>query len=206
MSTHSSVPSAGGSARAILDAAAQLFIQKGYRKVTTREIAAAAGVNLGLIPYYYTSKENLAAAVMRDANDQAYAAVFRTLPEDLGCAERLYLSTLLLWKQFSGEAMVFFLDYLECCGYTQVSKTFEHMAEEVLCHYGLHIEPHRHALFLHALKGAESQMLIALHKGELQATQEEISRIILTNYFYNIGLSDVQIRSILQNSEKYIPV
>ena len=206
MPTHFSPSSGSSTARAILDAAAQLFIQKGYRKVTTREIAAAADVNLGLIPYYYTSKENLAASVMRDANDRAYAEVFRTLPKDLGCAEQLYLSTLLLWKQFSDDAMVFFLEYLECCGYTRVSETFEQMAEAVLVHYDLHLAPQKHALFLHALKGAESQMLIARNKGDLQTSQEEISRVILTNYFYNIGLSETQIRTILANCESYMEI
>ena len=191
-------------ARSILHAAADLFLQKGYHKVTTREIAAAAGVNLGLIPYYFTSKENLAAAVVRDINDRAYAAIFRDLPQGLGCAERLYLSTQLLWQQFSPEAMDFFIEYLEICGYTRVSETFEHMAAEVLDHYALSVPDAQHTLYLYALKGAESQLLIGLHKGQLETTFGEITRLILTNYFFNIGLSSQQINRILDGCRSYL--
>ncbi len=191
-------------ARAILDAASRLFLQKGYLAVTTREIAAAADVNLGLIPYYFTSKENLAAAVIRDCNDRTYADVFCRLPENLGCAERLYLSTLLLWQQFSPAAMQFFIEYLAACGYTRVSDTFEKMADAVIADYGLQVSSTRHALYLHALKGAESQLLIGLHRGELETTPDEITRIILTNYFFNIGLTGDQIDAILENCRAFL--
>ena len=197
-------PNQNDTARSILEAAAALFLQKGYRKVTTREIAAAANVNLGLIPYYFTSKENLAASVMRDFNDQAYAVVFRRLPQGLGCAERLYLSTQLLWQQFSEDAMNFFIEYLEVCGYTRVSETFEHMAAEVLDCYALSVPSAQHALYLHALKGAESRLLIGLHRGQLQTSFGEITRIILTKYFFNIGLTSGQIDNILDGCRSYL--
>jgi AcrR family transcriptional regulator len=44
---------------ALLDAALKLLIEVGYAKVTTRELAAAAGVNQGLIHYYFGSLEEV---------------------------------------------------------------------------------------------------------------------------------------------------
>jgi AcrR family transcriptional regulator len=44
---------------ALLEAAKQLFIAKGYEAVSTREIAELAGVNLGAIQYHFGSKAKL---------------------------------------------------------------------------------------------------------------------------------------------------
>jgi AcrR family transcriptional regulator len=44
---------------ALLDAAQRLLIEVGYAKLTTRELAAAAGVNQGLIHYYFGSLEEV---------------------------------------------------------------------------------------------------------------------------------------------------
>jgi len=47
----------------LLEAALQLFADKGYQKTSTREIADAAGVNLGSISYYFGDKPGLYRAV-----------------------------------------------------------------------------------------------------------------------------------------------
>lgn len=43
----------------IIEAAARLFAEKGFRAASTREIAARAGANQGLITYHFKSKEEL---------------------------------------------------------------------------------------------------------------------------------------------------
>jgi AcrR family transcriptional regulator len=43
----------------IMKAAAKLFSERGYEKVTTREIAKAIGINSASIYYHFTSKEDL---------------------------------------------------------------------------------------------------------------------------------------------------
>jgi AcrR family transcriptional regulator len=45
--------------QSILDAAEKVFLDKGYLKVTTAEIAKEAGVNHALLHYYFRTKENL---------------------------------------------------------------------------------------------------------------------------------------------------
>ena len=44
---------------ALLDAAEQLLVELGHAGITTRRIAEAAGVNHGLVHYYFGSNENL---------------------------------------------------------------------------------------------------------------------------------------------------
>jgi AcrR family transcriptional regulator len=49
----------------LLHAAEKLFTLKSYREVSTREIADAAGVNLGAIQYHFGSKQALFIAVVQ---------------------------------------------------------------------------------------------------------------------------------------------
>ena len=49
---------------ALLDAAERLLVETGYASVTTRRVAAEAGVNHGLVHYYFGSVENLLVQVL----------------------------------------------------------------------------------------------------------------------------------------------
>jgi TetR/AcrR family transcriptional regulator len=58
------------SAEALLDAAERLLIEVGYVGVTTRALASEAGVNHGLVHYYFGSLENLLARVLERFTDK----------------------------------------------------------------------------------------------------------------------------------------
>jgi AcrR family transcriptional regulator len=49
---------------AFLDAAERLLVEHGYAKITTRRVAAEAGLNHGLVHYYFGSVENLLVDVL----------------------------------------------------------------------------------------------------------------------------------------------
>lgn len=48
-----------GAEEALLDAAERLLVDIGYARITTRRLAEEAGVNHGLVHYYFGSNENL---------------------------------------------------------------------------------------------------------------------------------------------------
>lgn len=58
------VPIADETRERLLDAAAQLFAERGYARATTRDLAAAAGVNEVTLFRHFGSKKNLFAAVI----------------------------------------------------------------------------------------------------------------------------------------------
>ena len=64
----------------ILNAALATFSEQGFDGATTRAIATRAGVNLGLIPYYFGGKEGL----WREAVDRAFGDLRRGLADVLG--------------------------------------------------------------------------------------------------------------------------
>jgi TetR/AcrR family transcriptional regulator len=55
---------------ALLDAAERLLVDAGYAAVTTRRLAEEAGVNHGLVHYYFGSIENLLARTLERFTDQ----------------------------------------------------------------------------------------------------------------------------------------
>jgi AcrR family transcriptional regulator len=64
----------------ILGAALETFSQAGFDGTTTRELAARAGVNLGLIKYYFGSKEKLWKAAVDRAAAELREAVAAAAP------------------------------------------------------------------------------------------------------------------------------
>jgi AcrR family transcriptional regulator len=67
--------SPGDSRERILRAALGCFSERGFDGATTRDIASRAGVNLGLIQYYFEGKEKL----WRAAVDEAFRTLKRAL-------------------------------------------------------------------------------------------------------------------------------
>src|SRR3954454_3072665 len=50
---------------ALFDAAERLLIEVGYAGITTRRLAEVAGVNHGLVHYYFGSNENLLVQMLK---------------------------------------------------------------------------------------------------------------------------------------------
>jgi len=56
----------------IIDCATKLFMDKGFDKVSVRDIAKEANVNLAMINYYFKSKEKLVAIVIENLTRKYY--------------------------------------------------------------------------------------------------------------------------------------
>jgi len=63
----------------ILKAAKTVFFKKGYNGTRTRDIAAAADVNLAMLNYHFKSKERLFEVVMTDALDSFISVIKEVL-------------------------------------------------------------------------------------------------------------------------------
>src|SRR3954451_11525415 len=55
---------------ALFDAAERLLLDVGYAGITTRRLAEAAGVNHGLVHYYFGSNKNLLARALERFTDR----------------------------------------------------------------------------------------------------------------------------------------
>jgi AcrR family transcriptional regulator len=75
--------------RQIADAAVQLFIEKGFHKTTTRQIAAAAGFSIGSLYEYFTSKEDILYLVCESIHAEVERGVTMVMSQAGGGEEAL---------------------------------------------------------------------------------------------------------------------
>ena len=91
----------------ILDAALQIFNERGYEETTMRAIAKKAGVSLGNAYYYFGSKEHLIQAFYHRTHEQHLTALAArpketTLKARLLSVIRLKMETLEPYHEFAG--------------------------------------------------------------------------------------------------------
>jgi AcrR family transcriptional regulator len=89
---------------AIRAAARERFFQDGYASVTLRSIAAAAGVDVALVSYWFGSKRGLFAAAMDLTVSPADALDAALEGDDAGIAERAIGTLLSVWDDAASGA------------------------------------------------------------------------------------------------------
>jgi AcrR family transcriptional regulator len=81
----------------LLDAALELFVEKGFAATRSEEVAARAGVSKGTLYLYFPSKEELLKAVIRDQLSSQIAAGAARAQGFGGSAGELLLEVLTEW-------------------------------------------------------------------------------------------------------------
>ena len=189
-------------AKQILKGAYELFLENGYKNVTTREIAAKVGVNLGLITYYFSTKEQLGSTVLDYVNEELYEKAFETeLPEDAGAAERLCVYTGLLWHYTDRNVYRISFELTDANpANLRMSQPFIDLAWAVIQAYHLPVTPQENEIYLTIFKSSELALMRKMFNHTLNITLDTISDVLLSNYFFNIGLPDETILLVLNNS------
>ena len=75
--------------RQIAAAAVQLFIEKGFHKTTTRQIARASGFSIGSLYEYFTSKEDILYMVCESIHAEVERGVTEAMTRTTGGRETL---------------------------------------------------------------------------------------------------------------------
>jgi AcrR family transcriptional regulator len=73
---------------ALLDAAERLLVDVGYAGITTRRLAEEAGVNHGLVHYYFGSNENLLVRALERFTERLIARQRELYAADLPFVEK----------------------------------------------------------------------------------------------------------------------
>ena len=75
--------------KAIIEAAARLFLEKGYASTSTTEIAKEAGCNQAMVHYYFRTKDRLFEAVFADKFQGFVSSIMNISEGDLPFEEKL---------------------------------------------------------------------------------------------------------------------
>ena len=81
-------PARSAAEEALLDAAERLLVEVGYAGITTRRLAEAAGVNHGLVHYYFGSNENLLVRALERFTERLIARQRELYAADLPFVEK----------------------------------------------------------------------------------------------------------------------
>ena len=87
----------------LLDAALDLFVERGFAATRSEDVAARAGVSKGTLYLYYPSKEELLKAVIRHNVVNQIAEGTEIIRQFEGSSSELLAMVLLLWWERIGE-------------------------------------------------------------------------------------------------------
>jgi AcrR family transcriptional regulator len=95
---------------ALLDATVGCLIERGYRRVTTTDVAHRAGVSPGALLHHFPTKGDLLCAAVGHLFDQRNADFRKAMADLAPGADRMDAAIDLLWSSFSGSAFVAWLE------------------------------------------------------------------------------------------------
>jgi len=81
-------PARSAAEEALLDAAERLLVEVGYAGITTRRLAEEAGVNHGLVHYYFGSNENLLVRALERFTERLIARQRELYSADVAFIEK----------------------------------------------------------------------------------------------------------------------
>ena len=95
---------------ALLDATVECLVERGYRRVTTTEVAHRAGVSPGALLHHFPTKADLLCAAVGHLFDQRNEEFRKTMADLEPGADRADAAIDLLWSSFSGPTFVAWLE------------------------------------------------------------------------------------------------
>lgn len=187
--------------KTIYAAAKKLFYANGYSKTSVREIAKVSGSSPSLIMYYFGSKEGLAREIAYSEIDVVWGIIDNQLSGfSLEPGVKLFVYDRLMWYHiFENHGFAEFYSELlmETFLVDTQSSLYMEMCNETIDAYGLQLTEKQKTLYNLAMNGASRNFLIQRKKG-LEMSYDEISNILICDYFFNIGLTDTQIAEIIK--------
>lgn len=194
--------------RKILTAARKMFLAKGYKAATVRDIAKEAGVNHGLVTYYYKTKSDLAQLVGRNITNELMEIIQEQTAElSLSNIEKMYIDVVLSWLYAVREpsyARLFmeFLLYSDQCD--RMTQYFYDAQSRVLADYGLSITQEEKEIYWFVFKGSEKLLLGKKWLGEIDVTYSKILETMMKDYFMNLGIEKSEVGRVVDVCREHI--
>ena len=158
-----------------------LFKENGYNKTTTREIAAASGINKGLLHYYYKQKEEIIFEMYNNLLSGLYDFIDLEYKEKISGFTYYAVINILFFRTISSKT--YFIDTLsEIMLYRNLTKIkIEKSVEscyKIIKDYDIPITEYQLFLAITVAVGAEAELLLSIKDGKLKMTYDKLGTTI----------------------------
>ena len=179
----------------IIKIAYQMFLEDGYDKVTTKQIAERAGMAHSLLHYYYPTKQDLLVDIINTMSAKLYSYVVREgveLTDKLfvyGLCQRVFFEVLSMNQKLIGIYKPAFSDGMV------LQRITKYMVEKVA--FLSPDAPEKTKLAPHLFAGSMGQTLLLYTDFELNIELKEAVNIALDIFYTNSTISRAGIHAII---------
>lgn len=182
--------------RRIYEVAKRLFYEKGIKKTSYSDICAEAEVNRGLIPYYFKSKNNIAAEVHEEFVGNMEAAIFDWWGAELSQPERNIMTELLMFRLLAADENV-------CRFYSEVRANDEFrestlgvqtaVMEELVSGASIQVSPEALRTVVVMVEGTETELVQAVRYAYLLEDIDAVVRRDIRCCYFLLDMDLVQV-------------
>ncbi len=186
----------------ILKVAKKLFLEKGYTNTTMREIACQANINLGLIPYHFKTKENIAKLIY----DTMLIEYTEEINHDIKFIENpisklAYVYIYVMEKILETDGfLTFYLGLLQENMIATDSQIWSRNLVREICSFYNDDISENHVLHICLIsKGVEKALIQEKHKGTINTSYLEINKLIVSTMLSQMNIDKAEIEKHINN-------
>lgn len=182
--------------RRIYEVAKRLFYEKGVKKTSYNDICEAAEVNRGLIPYYFKSKNNIAAEVHEEFVVNMENAILSQWGDELSQPERNIMTELFEFRLLASDENI-------CRFYSEVrtNDDFQEstlgvqaaVMEELVEGASIDISPEALRTVVVMVQGTETELVQAVRYDYLSEDIDTIVRRDIRCCYFLLGMELAQV-------------
>lgn len=184
----------------ILSQSFRLFLEKGYEDVTTREIAAASGIERGVLYYHYNQKQD----ILFELYSQFYSCLCDAIFEQYSSKDPMVivaLADLLLNRIFLAHKELKKL-LISILRNREMTKEKINNTCRIIWEHMPYVDYEKLKLALSIAIGAEVELILQCEDGELSVSTDEISRHVAGLAVFKMGYSDKETEVFFQQALK----
>ncbi len=182
---------------AIIEAARELFLKNGYTDTTVRQISELSNTNLGLIPYYFEKKENLAKIIYDEClTGYLKEEEFTKLQFDNPIASIMWGFTHVSKRMIELNRLHFYYDLMIEGITTQYAQSYSHeLMAAITDYYSLDVSSEQLQISAIVLKGVENALMMHKFRGTLVITPCNINIAIITQLCLSLGIDKKEVEN-----------
>lgn len=191
----------------ILNTARELFLSNGFKKTSTRKIANAAAVNLGLIPYYFKKKENLVRMVYQEIMRDIIGLEELKKYQIKNSIQQLFIYYALVQHNMLNKKGLFplyvELIYEDIIAVDPLPFTFK-LARQIITEYSLDVNDADLELYVQMMKGAERKLIVQKIQKKVSLSYIDINKFLVLNLLLMLGINKEFIQYEIDTAEKIL--